>query len=139
MFRIRQKSFESGDKAGKMLARYIKHRESSTSICAIQPPGRCLVTKSMDINAAFRDFYRNLYTSSSSSSEEGIKNFLGGLNIPFLSENQWDLLDSPITEDEISEVIKNLPTGKAPGPDGFTAEFFKMLLLRINTLIKRYV
>lgn len=93
----------------------------------------------MDINAAFRDFYRNLYTSSSSSSEEGIKNFLGGLNIPFLSENQRDLLDSPITEDEISEVIKNLPTGKAPGPDGFTAEFLKMLLLRINTLIKRYV
>lgn len=37
LFRIRQKSFESGDKSGKMLARYIKHRESSASICAINP------------------------------------------------------------------------------------------------------
>lgn len=65
LFRLRQKSFESGDKAGKMLARCIKHWESSASICAIRTPGRGLVTKAMDINAAFEDFYLNLYTSCS--------------------------------------------------------------------------
>lgn len=46
------------------------------------------------------------------------------------------LLDSPITEDEISVVIKNLTTGKAPGPDRFTAEFFKCYSSELTLQLK---
>uniref|UniRef100_A0A453F7Q2 Reverse transcriptase domain-containing protein n=1 Tax=Aegilops tauschii subsp. strangulata TaxID=200361 RepID=A0A453F7Q2_AEGTS len=34
-------------------------------------------------------------------------------------------LEAPFTEDEIWRAVKSLPTGKAPGPDGFTAEFLR--------------
>lgn len=34
-------------------------------------------------------------------------------------------LEEPFTEDEIWRAVKCLPSGKAPGPDGFTAEFLR--------------
>lgn len=34
-------------------------------------------------------------------------------------------LDRPFNEDEVLSVVRSLPSGKAPGPDGFTNDFYK--------------
>eukprot|EP00253_Pinus_taeda_P002691 PITA_02691 len=34
-------------------------------------------------------------------------------------------LNSPVSKEEVSEVIKEMQSGKAPGPDGFNVDFFK--------------
>ena len=34
-------------------------------------------------------------------------------------------LNKPVSEEEVSEVLKDMQNGKAPGPDGFNVDFFK--------------
>ncbi len=34
-------------------------------------------------------------------------------------------LNRPVSEGELSEVLKDMQNGKAPGPDGFIVNFFK--------------
>lgn len=41
-----------------------------------------------------------------------------------VSSSQRDLLDRPVTADELERSLKALPNNKTPGRDGFTKEFF---------------
>lgn len=121
---MRQKYYESGDKAGKLLANSLKQRELSSIISTVRSKEGELKAKTVDINSMFRDFDVNLYTAEIQRSEEDMERFFQGLDLPRLLESQKTDLDRPITSEEIIRVIKGQPTGKAPGPDGFTAEFF---------------
>ena len=51
--------------------------------------------------------------------------FLRRHNLPRLNQEEIQNINRPITGNEIKSVIKNLPTNKIPGPDGFTAEFYQ--------------
>ena len=47
---------------------------------------------------------------------------LENCNHPKLNQEVVENLSRPIKSMEIKAVIKNLPTSKSPGPDGFTVE-----------------
>ena len=56
---------------------------------------------------------------------EEMDKFLGKYNFQKLNQEEIENLHRPITSTEIKIVIRNLPTNKSPGPDGFTAEFYQ--------------
>jgi hypothetical protein len=51
--------------------------------------------------------------------------FLDRCHLPKLNQEQVNYLNRPISDKEIEEVIKNLPTTKSLGLDGFSAEFYQ--------------
>ena len=56
-------------------------------------------------------------------------------NLPKLNQDKIENLNRPITSMEIEILIKNLPTNKSPGPDGFTGEFYQKFREKLITPI----
>ena len=70
-----------------------------------------------------RDYYKQLYANKMDHLEE-MDTFLEKDNLVRLNHEEIENINRPITSPEIETVIKNLPTNKSPGPDGFTGKFY---------------
>ena len=65
--------------------------------------------------------------------------FLEKYNFSKWNQEEIENLNRPITSTEIETVIKNLPTNKSPGSDGFTAEFYQKFREELTpTLLKLF-
>ena len=71
-----------------------------------------------------KDYYKQLYANKMDNLEEMDK-FLEKHNLLRLNQKETENIHRLITSTEIKTVIKNLPTNKSPGPDGFTGEFYQ--------------
>ena len=56
---------------------------------------------------------------------EEMDTFLEKHNLLRLNQEEIENINRPITSTEIETVIKNLPTNKSPGPEGFTGKFYQ--------------
>ena len=71
-----------------------------------------------------RDYYKQIYANKMDNLEE-MDRFLEKYSLPRLNQEEIENMNRPITSTEIETVIKNLPTNKGPGPDGFTGESYQ--------------
>ena len=71
-----------------------------------------------------RDYYKQPYANKMDNLEEMDK-FLEKHNLLRLNQEEIENINRPIRSTVIETVIKNPPTNKSPGPDGFTGEFYQ--------------
>ena len=69
-------------------------------------------------------FYKNLFGTPDVSEITLMENQIS--DIPQVSQEENDVLVSEFTEDEVREAVFQLEHNKAPGPDGFPAEFYEV-------------
>ena len=110
------------NKIDKPLARLIKTKREKTQINKIKNEEE-VTTDTAEIRRIMRDYYKPLYANKMDNHEE-TDIFLVKHNLPTLNQEQIENKSRPITSTEIETVIKNLPTNKSPGPDGFTGKFY---------------
>lgn len=54
-----------------------------------------------------------------------MESFLGRLTLPTISDAQKHELNAPISREEALLALKGLQSGRVPGPDGLSSEFYK--------------
>ena len=90
-----------------------------------------------EIQSIIRDYYKQPYANKMDNLGEMDK-FLERYNIPRLNQEEIESMNRPITSNEIETVIKNLPTNKSPGPDGFTGEFYQTFRKELTPILLKF-
>ena len=109
---------KDGDANTQLFHLHARHRKRKNFIGRLVSGNR-ICTSQQDKAAVIDEFYVNLL-GSCTAREHTIN--LAELGI---SEHNLSELDLPFTEEEVWSTIKQMPSDKAPGPDGFTGRFYK--------------
>ena len=132
--------FEKIKKIDKPLARLIKIKRKKTQINKTRNEKIEVTRDNTGIQRIIRGYYQQLCANKMDNQEEMDK-FLEKDDLPKLNKEEIENMSRPIISMEIGSVLKNLPTKKAPGPDGFTGEFYQkfreeLTLILLKTLQK---
>lgn len=131
----RNRFYSNGDRIGSMLAGKLFLKFHSPALPKIRIQGGTLSQNPQRIMGEFLTFYKSLYSSGTSPTPEAMDLFLNSIQIPKLEARHRQILDSPISAEEICAVIKNLKSHSAPGPDGFSTPYYKSF----STLLAPYM
>ena len=80
----------------------------------------------IEIRKILYQHHKNLY-GKREMDPEITKNFLVTIDL-FLTEEQKEEMERPITKQELTNAILDMENNKSPGPDGISGEFYKTFL-----------
>ena len=103
-----------------------KRNFTNKNIVKLRKNDGTLINEQNDILNEVKNFYEVLYKNKDDTLEEvDLDELLKDYQISKIKDSDKRELESPITMEEIARSVKNLKNNKSPGPDGFSAEFFK--------------
>jgi hypothetical protein len=99
-------------------------RTEKTQISKIRNTKGEITTKTMEIQEIIIDYFEVIYSNKFENLEEMDK-FLDTCDHLKLNQEDIIYLNRPIPQNKIEEVVKSIPRKKSPGPEGFSAEFYR--------------
>lgn len=127
---LKQKSkchwLREGDQNTAYFHRCIQQRRVTNRIYAIKDKAGILREKPDDIEAAFLDFYKELL-GTKAEQRTHVNSSLVRNGKVVVKEDKVDLC-RPFTTMDVKEAMWQIAGDKAPGPDGYTSQFYKTFL-----------
>ena len=106
--------FDKINKTEKPLARIIKKKREKNQINKIRNEKGEVTTGNKEIQRFIREYHEQLYAKKMDNLEE-MDRFIEKFNLPRLNQEEREIMNNPITNTEIDNVIKNLPKNKDQG------------------------
>jgi exonuclease III len=123
----RQKSriqwLKEGEKNTKFFHRSMIQRRQTNRITHLVSAQGTEIQQHEDMEKELLTYYQTLLTEPPTDRSQAIESILK--NIPKeVTKEKNEALMRPITQEEVDQSLKDTQLGKAPGPDGFTSDFF---------------
>lgn len=132
--RSRARWIEKGEKSNNYFCRLEKRRQEKNAINSLYVNGVISTCPKM-ISSEIFQFYSSLYSSFFSVSDCNILFDNIHTSIPQLDQEFKDLCEADIKIEELDKAINKLSSGKSPGPDGLTSEFYKFFREDLRELL----
>ena len=81
----------------------------------------------VEINDAFRDYYKELYDTINETNVQDLNRFLDDLAISSIPNEQKEDMDLEINKEEIGHVIDSMKPRKSAGPGGLPIDLHKKM------------
>ena len=127
---------ENGAKPSKYFCSLEKRNFVNKNIVKVVNDKNETVTNQEEILNEIKLFYQVLYQNKELE-EVSLSTVLNDNTVPKLSDEQKQLLETPISSAEVLKSLKNLKNNKSPGTTGFPADFFKFFWNDIGAFLVR--
>ena len=116
----------------------LKKRNYSRKVISELEDDQGEITKEEEqILLKIENYYRDLYTSKMDVTEEQFDHYIEHLEVPCLSQEVSEKAEGRLTYAKCKESLDSFSSGKSPGEDGFTVEFYsKFFYLIGNDLVE---
>ncbi|KAJ1210572.1 hypothetical protein NDU88_005934 [Pleurodeles waltl] len=132
----KQTFYVGGDKAGRLLVHRLRMQATSRRVTEVHLPDGTLTSQKALILQQFKRFYSELYSTEELESQD-IEDYLDFIPLSQIPPAESAILEKFVTPREVLETIHCLQTGKAPGADGFGAEFYKAVGAQLAPVLAR--
>ena len=122
--RSKTKWTEHGEKPTKYFFNLERRNYNHKTITELKHPDGNPVTKEEEILKEIEIFYKDLYTSTTNVENAFFETFVANLELPKLEDSVSSELEGEITLKECKDILCTFSSGKSPGEDGFTWEFY---------------
>lgn len=115
---------KEGDKNTRFFHHSVKRRQLNNRILSIKDPSGIVISDHSLLPQVFINFFSNLLSPHETFSKPSCEELKRYIRRP-LNEEQIAACNVLVSDDEIKSTVFSLAKEKAPGPDGFSVEFFK--------------
>lgn len=121
----REGCYELNEQVGHMLAVRTRQARVMNEILEIQDQHGNVISEATGIKEAFHKYYSALYQEENPPSRNLIREYLDNVQAERFETQDMDMMEMDITEEELYNALRSLPSGKAVGPDQIPLEFYK--------------
>ena len=123
--RSRIKWVEEGEKNTKFFLGLEKARQTRKTITALKDDKGVIHTESSKILQIEKDFYQNIYNSTSPN-VKSIDKYINDINIDHkLNKQESEIMEGTLTIEECTNSLFKMKLNKSPGIDGLSVEFYR--------------
>ncbi|XP_021864500.2 uncharacterized protein [Spinacia oleracea] len=138
--RMKERWIKEGDCNSQIMYRTVKQRKSRNEIITLKNEHDEWIEGQSQVSKVIMNSLEDIFNPPNANQQrENIDLTLRQLDLPKITASCLEELNKPFTMKEIRDAMFHIHVSKSPGPDGFSAEFFKTYWNTVGGLVTKSI